>query len=125
MSFFGTKEAVQVVDKVVGIADKLVPDKDKKQEIASDIVQNEMVSGSTFVRNARPMIIYTGLLLIVLEFFGLRFAFLTLIDATELMINSSTQIFQFFLMSWSGVTSVYVGGRTFEKAKMRRLFKKG
>ena len=124
MSLFGTKEAVKVVDKVVGVADKLILDKDKKQDIASDIVQNEMVSGSSFVRNARPMIIYTGLVLIVLEFFGLRFAFLTLIEASKLMIENSTQIFQFFLMSWSGVTSVYVGGRTFEKAKLRRLFKK-
>jgi hypothetical protein len=123
MSFFGSKEVVEVADKVVGIADKLITDKDKRQDIAGDLVQNEMVSGSPFVRNARPMIIYTGILLVVFEFFGLRFLFLKLIEADELMVNSSTQIFQFFLMSWSGVTSIYVGGRTFEKAKMR-LFKK-
>ncbi len=123
MNLFGSKEAVKVADKVVGIADKLITDKDKRQDIAGDLVQNEMVSGSSFVRNARPMIIYTGILLVVLEFFGLRFLFLKLIEADELMVNSSTQIFQFFLMSWSGVTSIYVGGRTYEKAKMR-LFKK-
>ena len=123
MSLFGSKEVVEVADKVVGIADKLITDKDKRQDIAGDLVQNEMVSGSSFVRNARPMIIYTGILLVIFEFFGLRFLFLKLIEADELMVNSSTQIFQFFLMSWSGVTSIYVGGRTFEKAKMR-LFKK-
>ena len=117
------KGSQKVASEVIGVVDKLVTDKDKKQEIASDIVQNEIVSGSSFVRNARPMIIYTGVALVVLEFFGLRFLTLKLMGADELMITSSTQIFQFFLMSWSGVTSVYVGGRTYEKAK-GRLFKK-
>jgi len=117
------KGSGKVASEVVGIADKLIVDKDKKQEIASDIVQAEIISGSSFVRNARPMIIYTGLFLIVFEFFGVRFLFLNFIKATELMIESSTQIFQFFLMSWSGVSSVYVGGRTYEKAKSR-IFRK-
>ena len=61
----------KVASEVIGVVDKLVTDKDKKQEIASDIVQNEIVSGSSFVRYARPMIIYTGVALVVLEFFGL------------------------------------------------------
>lgn len=121
---FGTKEAVNVVDKVVGVADKLIVDKDKKQDIASDIVQNEMVSGSSFVRNARPMIIYTGLLLVIFEFFGLRLLALQLMSATAIMVESSTQIFQFYLISWSSVISLYTGARTFEKYKARRLFKK-
>jgi hypothetical protein len=121
---FGTgKVAGGAVEKSLGIVDKLVVDKDKKQDIASDIIQNEMVNGSKFVQSARPMIIYTGLALIVLEFFGVRFLFLSLINSTELAITSSTQIFQFFLMSWSGVASVYVGSRTYEKAKMK-IFKK-
>lgn len=117
------KGSSKIVGDIVGIADKLVTDKDKKQEIASDVVQNEIVSGSSFVRNARPMIIYTGLCLIILEFFGLRLLLLSLMGGNKLMIESSTQIFQFFLMTWSGVTSIYVGGRTYEKAKSR-IFKR-
>tara|TARA_R110002167_G_scaffold238265_1_gene443408 strand:- start:3400 stop:3768 length:369 start_codon:yes stop_codon:yes gene_type:complete len=117
------KGSSKIVGDIVGIADKLVTDKDKKQEIASEVVQNEIVSGSSFVRNARPMIIYTGLCLIILEFFGLRLLLLSLMGGNKLMIESSTQIFQFFLMTWSGVTSIYVGGRTYEKAKSR-IFKR-
>ena len=117
------KGSSKIVGDIVGIADKLVTDKDKKQDIASDVVQNEIVSGSSFVRNARPMIIYTGLCLIILEFFGLRLLLLSLMGGNKLMIESSTQIFQFFLMTWSGVTSIYVGGRTYEKAKSR-IFKR-
>jgi hypothetical protein len=119
---FGSKEAVKVVDKVVGIADKLITDKDKKQDIASDIVQNEMVSGSWFVRAARPMIIYTGLFVILAEVFGIRLFILSHIEG-ENIVKHSTALMEYFLMIWSGVVSVYVGGRTFEKARMRSLRK--
>ena len=104
-----TKEVGEVANNIVGVADKLITDKDKKQDIASDIVQNEMVSGSLFVRAARPMIIYTGLLLVVFEFFGLRLLALQLMSATAIMVESSTQIFQFYLISWSSVISLYTG----------------
>jgi len=119
---FGTKkiagEAIQVVDKVVGVADKLITDKDKKQDIASEIVQNEMVSGSAFVRNARPMIIYVGLFVILSEVFGIRLLILSKLEG-ENIIKHSTALMEYFLFTWSGVVSVYIGGRTVEKAKMR------
>ena len=127
MSLFGkiigSDKAVEVADKVVGIADKLVVNKDQKAAIASDIVSGEMASGHSFLRNARPMIIYTGLVLIVLEFFGLRLLSLQLMDATEVMVDSSTSIFHFFLMTWSGIVSIYIGGRTYEKVKSKFLKK--
>ena len=123
MGLFAAKGVTEVVGKSLDVVDKLIPDKDKKQEITSNIIQNEIVSGSSFVRNARPMVIYTGLALIILEFFGFRLLFLQLIFATKQMIDSSTQIFQFFLVTWSGICSAYVAGRTYEKAKLR-LFKK-
>ena len=110
----------KVVGEVVGIADKLITDKDKKQDIASDIVQNEMVSGSGFVRNARPMIIYTGLFVILAEVFGIRLFILSHIEGKDI-VKHSTALMEYFLMVWSGVVSVYVGGRTFEKARMRSL----
>ena len=110
----------KTVNKALDITDKLVTDKDKKQEIASDIVQNEMVSGSAFVRNARPLIVYTGLFVILAEVFGIRLFILSHIEG-ENIVKHSTALMEYFLMVWSGVVSVYVGGRTFEKARMRSL----
>ena len=110
----------EAVNKALDITDKLVTDKDKKQEIASDIVQNEMVSGSAFVRNARPLIVYTGLFVILAEVFGIRLFILSHIEG-ENIVKHSTALMEYFLMVWSGVVSVYVGGRTFEKARMRSL----
>ena len=112
----------KTVNKALDITGKLVTDKDKKQEIASDIVQNEMVSGSAFVRNARPLIIYTGLFVILAEVFGIRLFILSHIEG-ENIVKHSTALMEYFLMVWSGVVSVYVGGRTFEKARMRSLRK--
>ena len=122
---FGSKIGKEAVNKSLGIIDKAVTDKDKKQELAAEVVQNELSSGSRFLSSARPLIIYTGLFLIVLEFFGIRLLFLSFINSTDSAISSSTQIFQFFLTTWSGIVSVYIGSRTFEKYKMRQLFKKG
>jgi len=116
---FGSKESIKVLDRVVGIADKLVPDKDKKQDIASDIVQNEMVSGSGFVRNARPMIIYTGLFVILCEMFGIRLFILSNLEGAKNLVKHSNAILEYFLFTWGGITTVYIGGRSYEKAKMR------
>jgi len=112
----------KTVNKALDITGKLVTDKDKKQEIAGDIVQNEMVSGSAFVRNARPLIVYTGLFVILAEVFGIRLFILSHIEG-ENIVKHSTALMEYFLMVWSGVVSVYVGGRTFEKARMRSLRK--
>lgn len=117
------KGAGEVANGIVGIADKLIVDKDKKQELAASIAESELSSGSSFVRNTRPLIVRVGLVLIVLEFFGLRFLALKAISADKLMIENSTEIFRFFIMTWSGIVSVYVGGRTYEKVKAR-FFKK-
>ena len=110
----------KTVNKALDITGKLVTDKDKKQEIASDIVQNEILSGSAFVRNARPLIVYTGLFVILAEVFGIRLFILSHIEGDNI-VKHSTALMEYFLMVWSGVVSVYVGGRTFEKAKIRSL----
>ena len=117
---FGKKVAGEIVNKSLDIVDKFIPDKDKKQDIASEIVQNEMVSGSAFVRSARPLIVYTGLFVILAEVFGIRLFILSHIEG-ENIVKHSTALMEYFLMVWSGVVSVYVGGRTFEKARMRSL----
>ena len=117
---FGKKVAGEIANKSLDIVDKFIPDKDKKQDIASEIVQNEMVSGSAFVRSARPLIVYTGLFVILAEVFGIRLFILSHIEG-ENIVKHSTALMEYFLMVWSGVVSVYVGGRTFEKARMRSL----
>jgi len=108
------------IDKSLDVVDKLVVDKDKKAEIASEIVENELNSSSWFVRSARPMIVYVGLLVIILEVFGVR---LHILGEAEGKIKASNAIFEYFLMTWSGVISIYIGGRSYEKAKIRQLKK--
>ena len=115
---FGKKVAGEIANKSLDIVDKFIPDKDKKQDIASEVVQNELVSGSAFVRNARPMIIYVGLFVILSEVFGLRLSILSRLEG-ENIIKHSTALMEYFLFTWSGVVSVYIGGRTVEKAKIR------
>ena len=116
---FGKKVAGELANKSLEIVDKLVVDKDKKQDLASEVVQNEIVSGSSFVRNARPMIIYTGLVVILLEMFGIRLWILSNLDGAKNLVKHSNAILEYFLFTWGGMCSVYIGGRTFEKAKMR------
>jgi len=120
---FSKKGAEKIADKGLNIIDKAVVNKDKKAEIAHDLVTNEMASGSSFVRNARPMIIYTGLFVVISEVFGVRLWVLSNLSNSETLIKHSTALMEYFLFTWSGVISVYIGGRSFEKAKMRGLRK--
>ncbi len=57
---------------------------------------------------------------IILEVFGVR---LHILGEAEEKIKASNAIFEYFLMTWSGVISIYIGGRSYEKAKMRQLKK--
>ena len=122
MPIFGKKAAEKGLEKGLDIVDKLVPDKEKKQEIASDIVNAELTSGSSFVRNARPMIIYTGLLVVLLEVFGLRLFIVDAIaEGDETILKASNAMMEYFLFTWGGVIGIYIGGRSYEKAKMRNM----
>ena len=118
---FSKKGAEKIADKSLSIIDKAVTDKDKKAEIAHDLVSSEMASGSAFVRNARPMIIYMGLFVILSEVFGVRLWILSNLSNSKTLIKHSTALMEYFLFTWSGVVSVYIGGRSFEKAKIRGL----
>ena len=112
---FGKKQ----IDTGLEIIDKLVVDKDKKAEMAHELIDNENKSGSKFTRNARPAIVYTGLFIAICEVFGVRLMALKLMNADAQMIDSSTDMLQYIIMTWSGVVGVYVGGRTLEKRKMK------
>ena len=69
MGIFGGRP----IDKGLSIIDKAVVDKDKRQELASSLVEKELDNGDLFTRRARPMLIYFGLFVILSELFGLRF----------------------------------------------------
>ncbi len=82
-------------------------------ETAKTIIQAETQHGGGFVKNARPMIIYSGLLLIFLEIFGLRHFIINQINPE--FIGYSNSVVKMFLGSWAGVVAVYSAGRSFEK----------
>jgi hypothetical protein len=117
---FGSKQ----IDTSLEIVDKLVTDKDKKAEMAHELIENENKSGSKFTRNARPAIVYTGLFIAICEVFGIRLLSLSWMDADKQMVDSSTSMLQYIITTWSGVVGIYVGGRTYEKRKMKVFDKK-
>ena len=119
----GLFKSAKVVDKSLEIIEKLIPDKDKRQEAASSLIDSEMRSGDSLTKKARPAIIYTGLFLIISEIFCVRLLILQLMDADSFMVENSTQMLKFFMATWGGVVSIYIGGRSYEKVKMRFLKK--
>lgn len=119
MGLFGKKQ----VDKSLEIVDKLIVDKDKKAELAQDLITDENRAGSSYTRYARPSIIYFGLFLMFTEIFGVRYLCLSLMDMPEQVFKQSNAMLEYFIFTWGGLSTVYVGGRTYEKRKMK-LFQK-
>lgn len=111
------------ISESLGIVDKMVTDKDQKNEIVKDLIDSENKSGSTFTRNARPSIIYFGLFLMFTEIFGIRYLCLSSMELPIDVFKQSNAMLEYFIFTWGGITTVYIGGRTYEKKKMR-FFKK-
>jgi len=107
------------VSETIGIVDKMITDKDEKNALVKDIIDSENKSGSAYTRNARPTILYFGLLVIFSEIFGLRYFFLTKIDVGMEVISESTSMVRYFIFTWGGLSAVYNVGRSFEKKKMK------
>jgi ABC-type bacteriocin/lantibiotic exporter with double-glycine peptidase domain len=120
---FTKKKAGELAESSIGIIDKAVVDKDKKADIAHDVVINELNSGSDFVRNARPMIVYVGLFVIISEVFGLRMLILSMYNVNENIIKQSTSLLEYFLFVWGGIVAVYSGGRDHVRSRFK-MFKK-
>jgi len=106
------------VSESLSIVDKMITDKDEKNAIVKDIIDSENKSGSAYTRNARPTILYFGLLVIFSEIFGLRYFFLNHIGVTPEVMKDSTGMVRYFIFTWGGLAAVYNVGRTFEKKKM-------
>tara|TARA_R110002012_G_scaffold304325_3_gene507762 strand:- start:745 stop:1113 length:369 start_codon:yes stop_codon:yes gene_type:complete len=118
------KKAIgESIGKGLDIVDKLVPDKDKKQEFAAMLIQAELDSDSHYVKNARPTIIYFGIFLGLIEALGLRVYLLDLLTTGEDALKYSNSAVEYLLFTWGGVVGVYIGGRSYEKRKMKNLTK--
>ena len=120
------KGVFKSIDKGLDLVDSLTIDKDARNEIRKEIILAEINSDSKFLKNARPSIIYFGLVVVFLELLGLRFYLLNLFmlgDEYIKALASSESILQFFLVTWGSVSTAYVVGRSQEK-KANKLFKK-
>ena len=120
MALLGKKQ----VDKGIDIIDKLVVDKDKKATLAAKLIESENNSGNLFTKLARPSIIYTGLIVILCEIFGVRLLILQNVEANEIMFKQSNAMMEYFIFTWGAICTAYIGGRTFEKTKMKWFNKK-
>ena len=116
----------KVAEKGLDLVDKVLPDSDAKTELKGEIIKAEINSDSKFLKNARPSIIYFGLLVVFLELIGLRFFLLNLFmtgAGYEKALASSESILQFFLVTWGSVSTAYVVGRSQEKKANKFLNK--
>ena len=84
-------------------------------ESRARIIEAEMSQGDTFTKRARPMVVYTGLVMFLLEF-GIR-AWLVLRGQampTEMIIPGA------LVAGWTTVTGVWAVGRSAEKIAKTR-----
>lgn len=116
---FSRKSNGESIQKGLEIIDKIVVDKDKKQEFAALLIQSELDSDSHYVKNARPTIIYFGVFLGFIETFGIRIFLLSLLTTGKDALKYSNSAVEYLLFTWGGVVAVYIGGRSYEKRKMK------
>ncbi len=115
-----------VAEKGIKLAESLTTDKDALNEIKKEIILSEINSDSKFLKNARPSVIYFGIVVILFELLGIRFYLLNFFLDTEnykQALNSSENILQFFLVTWGSISTAYVVGRSNEK-KNAKILKK-
>ena len=102
------KDAVQVGGKAVVNKDLVIANKAK-------LMIAELNSDSTLAKIIRPLILLTGIFIIIMEIFGIRIGILNWMEVAEAVINQSTTMMEFYLVTWAGVAGTYVYNRTQEK----------
>ena len=120
MGIFKGDKAFKIAEKGLNLVDSLTIDKDAQNDIKKEIILAEVNSDSKFLKNARPTVIYFGLLVVLLELLGLRFFLLNLFMTGELYKNalaSSENILQFFLVTWGSVCNCL---RSWREARKKR-----
>lgn len=115
-----------VAEKGIKLAESLTTDKDALNEIKKEIILAEINSDSKFLKNARPSVIYFGIVVILFELLGIRFYLLNFfldVENYKQALNSSENILQFFLVTWGSISTAYVVGRSNEKKNAKFLKK--
>ncbi len=105
----------KIASDIVGVGKDAVNQAGIKTEGKIDIIKAEMNSDSQLTRLARPAIVFMGLFIILSEIFAIRIGILLYFEAGVDVIRTSTTLVEFYLVTWSGVVSVYVFNRTKEK----------
>ena len=127
MGLLGRNTVENIASKAIGLAESVTTDKDAQNDIKKEIMLAEIESDNAFLKMARPAVIWTGIFLIVTEIFGVRFYTLAHlfedVERYKEAVGSSTRLLQYFLVSWTSVTTVYAFGRSKEKvAKSAKKF---
>ncbi|MFA8298868.1 MAG: 3TM-type holin [Hyphomicrobiales bacterium] len=84
---------------------------DSKKELMLEELKQE----DKYTKRARPTVIYMGLIFIFLELIGLRLVIFDSLDVDPKIIESSNNIFEWFMTAWASVIGIYSIGRTVEK----------
>tara|TARA_R110002050_G_scaffold74369_3_gene159588 strand:- start:2316 stop:2696 length:381 start_codon:yes stop_codon:yes gene_type:complete len=120
------KKGLDVANSGIKLIDKVLPDTQSTRDLKGEIIKAEIQSDSKFLKNARPMVIYVGLLLVILEYFGVRSFIINMMYETDDMIkyslDNSEKILEFFLVTWGSVATAFVISRGNEK-KNRKMLK--
>jgi len=122
-------------DKLVEIKKYEMDHKVRLQEIEleaskskTEVMTKEIESGDPFLRRARPAIIYTGLLMVIINHWLMPwFAWFALILLKKNIPLPEITIPDIFWDAWQGVVSIYVIGRSLEKMtgqQVMNVFKK-
>lgn len=101
--------------EVLGIAENVVDKIGAGRDLKAEIIKAELNSDSKLVKSVRPILVLAGLAVIFFEMFGVRIGVLLWMGANVEIIRNSTALMEFFIVTWSGIVSVYVFGRTREK----------
>ncbi|USE03013.1 hypothetical protein JKJ11_25605 [Vibrio sp. SCSIO 43133] len=104
------------LEQLIAEREKQIHDTYQREISASkDVIVAELHQSDLYTKRARPTVIYAGLLFVFLELLGLRVALLSHLEASSVVIESSTAILSAFLYMWGTVAGAYALGRSAEK----------
>ena len=119
------KKSLKVAEEGVKLVTKVLPDTQATRDLKGEIIKAEVNSDSKFLKNARPSVIYLGLILIFLEYLGLRNFLINLyytdVEMIAKSMESSEKILEFFLVTWGSVATAFVISRGNEKRNRKIL----
>ena len=112
---------VRVVGKLADIGGKAVVDQGQRDQRKENIILGEINSTDKWLRRGRPAIIFTGLLIILLEILGIRIGLLMWFGASLEIIRNSTAMLEFFMLTWGSIVGVYMFKRPSEKSTQKAI----